>query len=255
MAQKREMDSQKVKRGTDAPNAFNKREADCVFAEHFWERRQKIINARLPITIGLTGGLGSGKSSVAAFFRDHVKVECIDADQVCRELLEPHAAGWYALRETFGTKYFNEHQAVDRCLLRKSLFNDENFRLLINKFLHPLALEIITERLSRLKDKLTLSLIIVEVPLLFEAHWDIFFDRRIVVYSTPEICLKRVLTRDKISQSEAEAAIAAQWLLRDKAVLADHVINNSGCWAETCLQLMHLIRLLRREEKKLDSKK
>lgn len=249
------MDSQKGKRGNGVSADFEKLEADCVSAPHFLQGRQKIINDHLPITIGLTGGLGSGKSSVAAFFSDYMEVECIDADQVCQELLVPHAAGWRALKETFGTKYFNEHQAVDRCLLRESLFNDDKFRLVINKLLHPLALEIITGRLDRLRDRLTLSLIIVEVPLLFEAHWDNFFDRCVVVYAAPKICLKRVLTRDRISQSEAEAAIATQWPLRDKAILADHVINNNGCWAETCLQLMHLIRLLRWEEKKLDSKK
>lgn len=193
--------------------------------------------------IGLTGGMGSGKSSVAAFMRSRKRIAYIDADQVCRELLEPEQKGWLACRESFGVKYFNNDQTINRSRLRRDLFNDKQFRCQVNKLIHPLARETILSRTARHNDR-DPGGVIVEIPLLFEAAWEKDFDNTVVVYTDPQKCLARIIKRDRVSRSKAETAFSAQTPLQEKAMRADHVIDNSGCWLDTCLQIMRLEEIL-----------
>lgn len=190
--------------------------------------------------------MGSGKSSAAAFIKDWLMAEYIDADQICRELLMPRGKGWHALRRALGPLFFNTDQTIKRSLLRNSLFNDKKLRFQINSLLHPLVLQVITERINRKKTRTPFPFTLVEVPLLFEANWQKIFDRLVVIFADHNSCLKRIMRRDGISAMEAEKALASQWPLGEKTIMADHVINNSGCWTETCLQLLHLTRLLRK---------
>lgn len=198
--------------------------------------------------IGLTGGMGSGKSAVAAHLCDLHGAKHIDADQVCRRLMEPHEKGWIALQDMFGEKYLGADQALDRQKLRHAIFHDERVRSQVNSLLHPLARDEIVRLLGRTSNPHIDQKVIVEVPLLFEAHWEKDFATIVVVYADKEQCLKRLIKRDQINREEAEAAIASQWPLSDKVLWADHVINNSGTWSATCLQLLHLGRLLWHDE-------
>lgn len=195
--------------------------------------------------IGLTGGMGSGKSSVAVLLRDLSQAEYIDSDQVCRNLLEPHAEGWYAVREAFGEKFFNSDETLNRPLLRDALFQKKNVRDQINQILHPLVRDKIAQMVQGVCRSVDEPLkFIVEVPLLFEAHWEDDFSKIVVVYADQSQCLERLMKRDCITIQEAEMAMGTQWPLADKVKLADHVVDNSGDWSETCLQVQHLSKIL-----------
>lgn len=191
------------------------------------------------VKIGLTGVLGSGKSSVAFFLRDRLAAEYIDADLICRHLLKPNEKGWSALRQILGQEFFRTDETVDRTRFRQILFSNDTVRLQINRLLHPLAREEIVARIDKF-ERTGGGPIVVEVPLLFEAAWEDIFDRIIVVYADCNTCLQRIMRRDSVTLAEAESGLATQFPLLDKVVQADHVIDNSGTWTDTCLQLLHL---------------
>jgi dephospho-CoA kinase len=191
--------------------------------------------------IGITGGMGSGKSAVASFLNGRLGGTYIDADAICRELLLPGAAGWRSFKEIFGSSYLNSDQSINRTLLRQVIFADEEMRLRLNALLHPLAREEIARRVGSAIDS---RWFLAEVPLLYEACWEAELDRVIVVYADFGSCRRRLMKRDHLQRKEAELAIGSQWPLPAKALRADHVIDNSGPWPLTCLQVLHLGELL-----------
>jgi dephospho-CoA kinase len=190
--------------------------------------------------IGITGGMGSGKSVVARYLYRRFGGALIDADAVCRELMEPGATGWDAFRSTFGAEYLNPDQSINRPLLRRVIFLEEEKRRRLESLLHPLAKKEIVRRIGEARAVLFL----IEVPLLFEAGWDREMDRIIVVYADHASCRIRLMKRDRMNAADAAVAMATQWPLAAKALQADHVIDNSGNWAATCLQILHLGELL-----------
>ena len=197
--------------------------------------------------LGLTGGIGSGKSNVAAFFKEH-GIKVIDADIVGRELLEPHRSCWQVLKYEFGDVFFDEEKRVDRAALRKVIFSDEETRNKINKFFHPLIRtgiqRIFEEYASTLESGDGQGIFIVEVPLLIESGWMEDYDRIIVVYADRENCLARIISRDRVSRTEAEAAINAQMPLAEKIEMADIVIDNNGDLAWTRRQVEKVVKEL-----------
>jgi len=196
--------------------------------------------------VAVSGGMGSGKSSVAVYLCEISGARGLNADTICRRLLEPEEPGWLAVRKAFGERFFLADKRIDRFLLRKVLFEDHVFRRELDAILHPLARTEINECIKKESDRhlQTPARIVVEVPLLYEAHWEHDFSQVVVVYADATACLRRIMLRDRISEAEAEKAIGSQMSLPHKALLADHVIDNSGSWSDTCLQIMHLRDLL-----------
>jgi dephospho-CoA kinase len=200
--------------------------------------------------VAVTGGMGSGKSSVAAHLCKITGARSLNADTLCRELLEPEAVGWLAVRKAFGERFFLPDQRLDRPLLRKVLFEEHQFRHALNALLHPLVRNEIADRIEQEIGRLagaeaqSQTHFVVEVPLLYEAHWEHDFSRIVVAYADAEACRRRIMLRDRISEAEAEKAMATQMSLAHKALLADYVIDNSGPWSDTCLQIAHLRNLL-----------
>ncbi len=191
--------------------------------------------------IALTGGIGSGKSSAAAFLAG-LGWPLLDADQIGRQLLAPEQAGWRALREAFGARYFAADRTLDRARLRRELFADAELRQGVNTLLHPL---IRAELLRQLEcGSAAGARHLIEVALLYESGWADDFGAVVVVFAPEEACLARVMARDGVSRAEALAAVAAQLPLADKTGRADRLIDNSGSWADTCRQLTELDHLL-----------
>ncbi len=203
---------------------------------------------------GLTGGMGSGKSSVAAYLCEAYRARLIDADQVCRQLLEPHERGWAAICNTFGGEYLQPDQSIDRKKLRREIFCNKEVRERINGLLHPLVRSAIATDIEKRYAAETSCRVVVEVPLLYEARWEDDFEAVIVVYADEAHCLERIMKRDHISREEAECAMSAQWPLAEKVLLADHVIDNNGSWEDTCLEILHLGKLLWNDEKNKNKK-
>ena len=187
------------------------------------------------------------------------KLHCdhIDADEACRLLLEPHAEGWRKFSRLFGVKNLAVDGAINRPLLRKDLFSDEDFRQKVNNVIHPLVKSAIRVQMDHIIEAGANSRVLVEVPLLYEVQWEYLFDAVVVVYADYETCLTRLMERDGIERSVATKELESQLNLAEKVIKADYVVDNSGRLSDTGNQVVHLAELLKNngkeEEKKLDS--
>ena len=209
--------------------------------------------------IGLTGGIASGKSSVSKFLSGLLGGEHIDADEICRQLLEPNEEGWQEFTRAFGSDYLSEDGAINRSLLRNDLFASEKFREQVNKVIHPIVKKVILSRMNQIVESGSSLRVLVEVPLLYEVHWEDIFDIVVVVYADHETCLNRLMDRDGVVKAAAVKELQSQWPLAKKRTRANYVIDNSGLMSDTNKQVEQLAELLKNNgkvtEKKLDSKK
>lgn len=196
--------------------------------------------------IGLTGGIASGKSLVAEMLAKMLGCGHIDADEVCRRLLQPHAEGWVEFSRVFGLQYLTENGSINRPLLRKDLFADEEFRQKVNNVIHPLVKKTILTQMEQMLAASENARVLVEVPLLYEVGWENIFDTVVVVYADYEMCLNRLMQRDFVPRNNAIKELESQLPLSAKVMKADHVVDNSGMVPDTRMQVEHLADLLSR---------
>ena len=193
--------------------------------------------------IALTGTIGSGKSSVTAILANALNAVIQDTDQLCRQLLEPGEAGWRALRQSWPATYFNAAGELDRRMVRETIANDHQKRQELEAILHPLVRQMVTCA-GDLCHGLGRHLL-VEVPLLFETGWQEDFDCSVVVYVPRSLALARTMQRDGVSQEQTERILALQKTGDEKCAQADLVIDNSGIWLQTVLQVYRIAHDLR----------
>lgn len=175
---------------------------------------------------GLTGGIGSGKSTVAKRFRER-GLGVIDADELAREVVAPGTAGLVEIAEAFGKEVLDATGALDRPKLAELVFGDETKRRRLNAITHPRVRELSQERMAELDAKGE-PLACYEVPLLVESGLaDVL--RPLVVVSVDEATqIARTTARDGSTEEHAKKRVRSQMPIADKAKLADHVIDNSG---------------------------
>jgi len=186
--------------------------------------------------LGVTGGIASGKSSVSRLLSSYCRVPLVDVDQCCRCLLERNQPGWLALRADFGDSFFLQSGEVDRLALRERIFADADFRRQVDAILHPLAREAMRREVALCN----VPLVLVEIPLLYEAGWQSDVDAVLVVYARRGAQCCRIMRRDGATRNKACQAIAAQMNLGKKVKQADFVIDNSGTWSTTREQVIAL---------------
>ena len=193
--------------------------------------------------IGITGGIASGKSTVTEFLRQQ-GYQVIDADQVVHELQEPGGRLYQALLSDFGPAILQEDGRLNRPKLGAMIFG--NPQLLAQS--SQLQNEIIREELARRRDLLaeTEDFFFMDLPLLFELEYDNWFDQIWLVDVTEETQLSRLMTRNALSQEEAEKRIAAQLSLQEKRKRADVLIDNNGSLEETRQQIRDALQKLER---------
>lgn len=202
------------------------------------------------LKVGLTGGIASGKSTVAeAFARLGAKV--LDADKVAREVVLPGQPAWRKLQQAFGPEFFLPDGEVNRSKLRRLVFADPEERSKLNAIVHPEVMKEINCRFEQLTTSAPDAVVVVDVPLLLEVGVAHRFDRVIVVYVTKSIQIERLRQRDGLSLEEARRALSTQMVLNKKVEQADYVIDNSGTRAETQAQVeevwAELIKLARNQ--------
>lgn len=177
----------------------------------------------MPFVVGLTGGIGSGKSTVAKLFAS-LGASIINADQLAREVVKPGSPALAEIAQHFGEDAIATNGTLDRSVLRKKIFQNDSDRLWLENLLHPLIAE---ERLKQI-DSATTPYVIVEIPLLFEKQLADEVDRVLVV-DTPEALQKsRVAERDKVNTESIEAIMNTQVDRENRLSGADDIIDNSG---------------------------
>jgi dephospho-CoA kinase len=192
---------------------------------------------------GLTGGIGSGKSSVAALLREH-GVPVVDADELAREAVAPGSPGLAELTRAFGSEVLGPDGALDRKRVGSLVFADPAARKRLNAITHPIVRQLSQERFAAL-ERDGVALAAYDVPLLFEVGLDQVLRPVVVVAASHETQVARVMARDGLSRDEAEARIAAQLPLAQKRARADHVLENDGSRAELSRQVSELVAKLR----------
>jgi dephospho-CoA kinase len=180
---------------------------------------------------GLTGGLASGKSTVAARFRAR-GVPVIDADQLAREVVEPGSEGLARVVEAFGEGVLAPDGSLDRARLGELVFAAPEKRRALNAILHPRIGALSAQRIAAL-DAAGEPLACYEAALLVENGLSDAFRPLVVVAVPPEVQLARATARDGSTEEQARARVAAQLPLADKIAAADHVIDNAGDPAAT----------------------
>jgi dephospho-CoA kinase len=184
------------------------------------------------LRVGLTGGIGSGKSTVSeAFARLGAKV--LDADKVAREVVLPGQPAWLKLQQAFGPEFFLPDGEVNRSKLRRLVFANPEERSKLNAIVHPEVMKEIDFKFEQLTTSAEHAVVVVDVPLLLEVGVAHRFDKVVVVYANESVQVMRLMQRDGLSREEARQALSVQIDLREKARKADFVIDNSGTPGET----------------------
>ncbi len=192
------------------------------------------------IMVGLTGGIASGKSTVAAMFRK-LGWHLIDADSIAREVVKIGTPGLKLLCQQFGDKIIAANGELDRLSLAKIIFADKTARAKLNDLLHPLILDKIKEEIEKYRREVPpREAVILDAPLLMETGLDAAMDYNIVVYLDEETQLQRLIQRDNLSVEEATQRIKSQMNLADKLKKASFIINNKGALADTALQVKEI---------------
>ena len=189
-------------------------------------------------TVGLTGGIGSGKSAVSARLRSHGAV-VLDADLVAREVVEPGSAGLAAVIEAFGPEVLSADGALDRPALGRRVFGDRAQLDRLNAILHPRIAERTAELWAQ-AERSGAEVLVHDVALLVENGLAGRYDAVVVVATEPATQIDRLVRLRGMPEDEARARIAAQAPLADKLAVATHVIRNDGTREELEAQVEDL---------------
>jgi dephospho-CoA kinase len=176
--------------------------------------------------LGLTGGIASGKSTVAAILR-RLGAAIINADELSREVVQPGQDAWKEIITTFGPDIVQGDQTLDRRKLRKIVFDNPEARKKLEAIIHPRVRALAERRISELATAGN-SIIVYEVPLLFEGQIHLWLRPVILVACEIETQKNRLVERDHLTEIEAQQHVDAQMSLEEKRQLADYVIENDG---------------------------
>jgi len=191
-----------------------------------------------PLVIGLTGSIGSGKSTVLQVFRD-LGLPCSDADTLARQVVMPGSEGLGEIVQAFGPQVLQADGALDRRQLASLVFNDHDARTRLEGIIHP---RVRTAELEFIRSHATYPAVVLDVPLLFESGFDALCDYCVTVTVSDATRRHRLALRsDRLSDAEIERRLAAQWPQERKVAASDAVIDNDGTQHDTRRQVHALL--------------
>ncbi|NOX75695.1 MAG: dephospho-CoA kinase [Gammaproteobacteria bacterium] len=189
------------------------------------------------LIVGLTGGIGSGKTTVSRYFEQQ-GAPVIDADVIVHQLLEPGQPALAEIAAHFGPKFLRADGSVDRDKMREQIFSDDTQRQKLEAILHPRA----REELLRQIQQLDADYCIASVPLLIESGWSGLVHRILVVDLPRELQIQRTLERDPLTVQQIEAVLNTQVDRQTRLAVADDIITNTGNKASLKKQVAQLHR-------------
>lgn len=179
------------------------------------------------LSVGLTGGIGSGKSTIAAMFRDK-GAYIIDFDLLAHEVQNPGQPAWKGIIDRFGRDILDESGRINRARLADIVFEDEEKLAMLNGIVHPAVFDAWAARLREIESAKPDAIVLSDVPLLIEAGVKHLFDLIILVYIPPEEQLQRIMMRNGYSADEAKKRLSSQMPIDEKLDQVDIVINNQS---------------------------
>ncbi|MGD7060882.1 dephospho-CoA kinase [Bacillus altitudinis] len=193
----------------------------------------------MTLVIGLTGGIASGKSTVSQMIKEK-GIRVVDADIIAKEAVSKGSAALHQIVQTFGEEVLLPNGELNRQQLGAIIFSDEEKRKQLNAIVHPeVRKEMLKQRDEGVSNQETF--VVLDIPLLFESKLEGLVDRIIVVYTTPELQLSRLMNRNDLSEEEALSRIHSQQPLEEKCQKADRVIENTKDLAFMRKQLENIL--------------
>jgi dephospho-CoA kinase len=183
------------------------------------------------LRVGLTGGIGTGKSYVRARFEMR-GLPAIDADVIARDVVAPGTPALAAIRDRFGPGVFAADGSLDRQALGAVVFADAAARHDLEQIVHPAVFSAIARWFDEQQAR-GASIVVADIPLLYETGERYRLDAVVVAACEPDEQVRRVVRRDGISEAAARARLAAQWPIARKVERADYVVRTDGAFAET----------------------
>ncbi|KAL7074386.1 hypothetical protein ACQ4LE_006299 [Meloidogyne hapla] len=201
------------------------------------------------LLVGLTGGIGTGKSAVTNILRKK-NYTVIDTDKIARTVVEPGKKAHKRIREEFGNEYFTNDGQLDRVKLGEKVFADSEMRRKLNEITHP---EIIKEVFREIMFSILKfnKIVFLDVPLLYETNMQKFVCKVVVTICDENIQMKRIIERDGLIEEQAKQRINTQMLLDEKVKRADFVILNNGTIDDLERQIDEMLRKTEWEWSKL----
>jgi dephospho-CoA kinase len=202
------------------------------------------------LNVGLTGGIASGKSTVAKMFEDK-GAYLIDFDALAHFVEEPDHPAWKAIVEFFGREILNEDGTINRAKLGLIVFSDHEKLSMLNSIVHPAVFDMWRRRIEDIRKRNPRAIVVSDVPLLLEVRMQHLFDVVILVHVSPEDQIRRLTERNEYSRKEAESRLDTQMPIDEKISHADFVIDNKGP-IETTRSVVNAVweELLVREKEK-----
>lgn len=193
----------------------------------------------MTLVIGLTGGIASGKSTVSQMIKEK-GIRVVDADIIAKEAVSKGSAALHQIVQTFGEEVLQPNGELNRQQLGAIIFSDEEKRKKLNAIVHP---EVRKEMLKQRDEGVSNqeAFVVLDIPLLFESKLEGLVDRIIVVYTTPDLQLSRLMNRNDLSEEEALNRIHSQQPLEEKCQKADRVIENTKDLAYMRKQLENIL--------------
>ncbi len=177
----------------------------------------------MALVIGLTGGIASGKTTVANLFQQHFDIDIVDADVIARQVVEKGSNGLKAIEQHFGGSILTKDGQLNRAELRQRIFANEDEKQWINQLLHPM----IRQQMEAELKNVTSPYALLVVPLLTENNLQHMADRVLVVDVDEETQIQRTVERDKVSPQQAKAILVSQASREQRLAIADDVIKNN----------------------------
>jgi len=200
------------------------------------------------IIAGLTGGIASGKSTIARFLSE-VGAQVVDADKIAREVVKPGTPGYNAILAFFGRTILLPDGDIDRKRLGEIIFNDPDKKASLDAIVHPLVFERSAEMIAQIAAETPDAVVIMDVPLLMEANMGRDLKEVIVVYVPEALQLERLMNRDGIDEQAAMARIRSQMPIEEKRRRATVVIDNSGTIVESRRRALAVFNRLKQRSK------
>ena len=200
------------------------------------------------VVAGLTGGIATGKSTVSLILREAGAI-IIDTDTIARDAVKKDLPAWHEIVRIFGKEVLLPNGEIDRAYLGGIIFRDSSKKEILNKIVHPHVIQKVAELIEDIGKESPDSIVILDVPLLIEAGMDKGLEDVVLVYMPEEIQIKRLVERDRISNTEALLKIRSQMPIEKKREFSTIIIDNSGTIAATKKRALEVFDSLK---KKLD---
>ena len=198
----------------------------------------------MSILLGLTGEIGSGKSLAASYFKK-LGAKIIDADLVSRQLVEPGQAAWNDLIKMFGIEFFNPDQTLNREKIAAEVFQNAEKKSLLENIIHPRVMAEEQKLYNSYQQSNPEAVVMIDSPLLIESGNYKNVDKIIVVQSSADLQIRRVMARNGYSHEDAKNRLKTQMPLKKKLKHSDYTLNNAGTRDELKVQVCNLYSVLK----------